>query len=478
MFGIIASLALASPLSQGPTHVALGKQAQTPAQAVKYMGKYAAQYAADKAGVSPASVPISNYEDAQYYMDISIGTPPQNFKVVPDTGSSNLWVPSQKCSFTQVPCDLHSKYNSAKSSTYKANGTKFAIQYGSGSLSGFTSSDTVTVSGAGGIIQVTDQTFAEATKEPGIAFIAAKFDGIMGLGYKEISVNGIVPPFYNMVSQGKVASSEFAFFLDRDSSKTDGSVLTFGGVDSTKYTGDFTTLDVTRQGYWQFKMDDVKIGDKSIGGCDATAGCKAIADSGTSLLAAPTAIAKAINEQIGATGVIVEECQELINEYLPGIINSTVNGQTPTQVCTGLGICTSGAASPECVACKFLIGLAQQYVTSNSSITKIEAEVQKLCKDLPNTNPEYVIDCAKIPTLPDVDIVLGGKTFTLTGKEYVLEVSAAGETQCISGFLGLDVPAPMGPLWILGDVFMGTYYTKFDLGENTVSFATAVPSSA
>lgn len=71
---------------------------------------------------------------------------------------------------------------------------------------GFTSSDTVTVSGAGGIIQVTDQTFAEATKEPGIAFIAAKFDGIMGLGYQEISVNGIVPPFYNMVSQGKVRS--------------------------------------------------------------------------------------------------------------------------------------------------------------------------------------------------------------------------------------------------------------------------------
>ena len=48
----------------------------------------------------------------------------------------------------------------------------------------------------------------------------------------------------------------------------------------------------------------------------------------------------------------------------------------------------TGTSSAECTACKFLIGLAQQYVTSNSSITKIEAEVQKLCKDLPNTNPE------------------------------------------------------------------------------------------
>lgn len=61
-------------------------------------------------------VDVKDYMNAQYFIQASVGTPPQEFTVVPDTGSSNLWLYSSKCH--AIPCFYHPKFDASKSSTY------------------------------------------------------------------------------------------------------------------------------------------------------------------------------------------------------------------------------------------------------------------------------------------------------------------------------------------------------------------------
>ena len=216
------------------------------------------------------------------FSEIEIGTPPQKFKVVLDTGSSNLWVPSSECG--SIACYLHNKYDSSSSSTFQKNGSEFEIRYGSGSLSGFVSEDTVKI----GDLKLEHQQFAEATSEPGLAFAFGRFDGILGLGFDSISVNKIVPPFYNMLNQKKIDKPVFAFYLGDANKEGQNSVATFGGVDKDHFTGELVNLPLRRKAYWEVDFDSIALGD-NVAELDNTG---VILDTGTSLIALPSTLAE------------------------------------------------------------------------------------------------------------------------------------------------------------------------------------------
>ena len=221
--------------------------------------------------------------------------------MVLDTGSSNLWVPSQSCS--SIACYLHSTYDSSSSSTFKQNGSEFEIRYGSGSLSGFVSSDVMTI----GDLEIKHQDFAEATEEPGLAFAFGRFDGILGLGYDTISVNRIVPPFYNMIDQGLLDEPVFAFYLGDAES---GSEATFGGIDKSHYTGKIEYIPLRRKAYWEVDLDSIAFGDE-VAELENTG---VILDTGTSLNVIPTSLAELLNKEMGAkkgfNGQYTIECEK------------------------------------------------------------------------------------------------------------------------------------------------------------------------
>lgn len=250
-------------------------------------------------------IPITNFEDTEYYGPITIGTPPQTFMVIYDTGSSNLWVPSSKCNGELFPaCKNHSKFNAQKSHTYHDLGTRLILPYGSGICSGTLANDVV---GFGGY-NITNATFGQITIEPGQVWVESPFDGICGLAYPDIAMpaaNPPPPPFDDLIKMGVLAKNEFSFFLStQHDSHKETSALILGGTDETYYSGSFSYFPAQKyeglMAYWLIHGSDIEIGGSSMGSCkDVVGHCNFVVDTGTSVITGPHTKINPILEKIG-----------------------------------------------------------------------------------------------------------------------------------------------------------------------------------
>jgi len=238
--------------------------------------------------------PFRNYGDSLYVGNISIGTPAQYFVVVFDTGSSNLWVPSISCN--DQACQGKDQYNSAKSSTYVANGTAIQIQYGTGSMTGILDQDSVNVAG----LPIQNAIFGEAQSLADF-FAGQPLDGILGLGYPQIAADGVVPIFDAIMAANLVVNPIFSVYLDSNSGD-DNSEIIFGAIDPRYANAAFQYIPVTQPGYWQVNLVAVYVNGQEVSGCGGS--CVAIIDTGTSLIVGPSAI----NALISGIGNVDSTC--------------------------------------------------------------------------------------------------------------------------------------------------------------------------
>lgn len=334
--------------------------------------KYILSHHSSNSDIRTKIIPLKNFKNSQYIGNIYVGKPIQKVPVIFDTGSGNLWVTSSLCNTCKNP----QVYNRLLSSEFKSIGLGVEVTFGTGIVSGEINSDIFTL----GDISIPNQKFAEIIDESGEVFEDSKFSGILGLGYPKMAAYDIQPVFDTIILNKLLKNNLIAFYYSYNEN-TDGEV-SFGEINRQLFTGDIKYFPVTDKYYWTIEMTDILFNGKSLGLCNGK--CKAIVDSGTSLITGPT------------------------------------------------------------------------------------KDVRKLLSQLPIEK-----DCTGYSKEDKLEFLIGEDKFELSIDEYVSKSGEGSKLSCSAYIMPMDVPAPHGPAWILGEIFMQKYYTVFDRDGDRIGFAKA-----
>jgi len=289
-----------------------------------------------KRATTSGNLSLVDSQDSLWYGNVQVGTPPSTYTIQFDTGSSDFFVPSTEC----ATCGQHTRFNPTASSTLKDLNKPFSLTYGDGSTtSGDLVQDTVSVGG----LAVANQIFGAATKYSS-SFQTGPMDGLMGLGYPSLSSFKVTPFFSSLAAQKTLAQNTFSFYLAEN-----GSELSLGAPDQSKYTGDVNWNTLSQAAYWQIPLSSVNVGNTA-----AVSNMQSIIDSGTTLIVGDSTSVRSFYAAIPGSkdaslldptleGFYTVPCNSIPN------VSLTFNGHTypMNPQYFSLGVITTG--SPDCV---------------------------------------------------------------------------------------------------------------------------------
>jgi hypothetical protein len=240
--------------------------------------------------VTHKAIDLKNWGYTQFVGTLQIGTPPQSFRTIFDTGSSNTWMPGQGCD--SESCEKYGFYDKDQSSTFnrfkvqnglgESEDSKFYIKYGSGLVKGKVARDDIQL----GSVKMKQARFGDVGYETGHAFSKGHFSGIVGLAFPSLAASGMYPLFDQMMDQKVLKSNSFGFFLSNKVERPGKLVLGESGA-KKYYKGELTAHDVVEDNYWAVRLVDVEVHNRRLKACPDE-GCKLAVDSGTSLLTGPS----------------------------------------------------------------------------------------------------------------------------------------------------------------------------------------------
>jgi len=347
-----------------------------------------------------------------YFGEVSVGTPPQKFTVVYDTGSGNLIVPGKEC--TDSACTKHQQFDSEKSTSFKelncneeevgkedamaalmrkvtailsgnkdADDKELRITFGTGHITGKCVQDEICIGNLcapGNLLSSTEE-----SNEP---FAQFQFDGVLGLSLTKLAHTPEYSVMARMVGHEKLKANVFSVFLS--DSDEEVSEITFGEYKAEHMASKLFWVPVhLTSGYWEVMIKDMTLNNKLTEICPK---CRVAVDTGTSELAGPTGIVQKLRDTLG----VKTDCSNF--DELPD-----------------LGFAIEGRATGE-----------------------------------------------------DKSVAKKTHVLNLAPRDYISKSS-----KCELALMDLDVPPPMGPIFVFGIPFLQKFFTVYDHAEKEVGFAIA-----